>query len=100
MSRGGASAPRVGGAHLRAAAQGLAVPLGAYLLITLVLPALRGAAARAEFWRHAAWVVGACLLLVALCAAAAAADAWLRARLGARAVGPSSREPFDRSAVP
>ena len=38
----------------------LCVPLGAYILITLVLPALNGAAARVEFWHHAAVVLAAC----------------------------------------
>ena len=38
----------------------LFVPLGAYILITLVMPALNGAAARVEFWHHAAVVLAAC----------------------------------------
>jgi hypothetical protein len=38
----------------------LTVPIAVYLAVTLALPALNGAATRAEFWRHAAWVTGAC----------------------------------------
>jgi hypothetical protein len=35
----------------------LLVPLGCYLGVTLVLPALHGALARADFLRHAVFVV-------------------------------------------
>ena len=38
----------------------LAIPLGAYLVITLVLPALNGAALQPAFWAHAAFVLCAC----------------------------------------
>lgn len=51
------------GALLRARARRvrwLAIPLAAYLVITLVLPAANGAAARAEFVTHATWVLAAC----------------------------------------
>ena len=41
-------------------ADSLLVPLAAYVLITLVLPALNGAAAHAAFWHHAAIVLAAC----------------------------------------
>ncbi len=42
------------------------VPLAAYLAITLVLPAANGAATRADFVRHAAWVIGGCAVMVAI----------------------------------
>lgn len=38
----------------------IAVPLAAYLVITLLLPALNGAAARPEFAMHALWVLALC----------------------------------------
>jgi len=44
----------------------MAVPITAYLLITLVFPIANGAAARASFVRHAAWVLGGCLAAVAV----------------------------------
>jgi hypothetical protein len=44
----------------------LAIPLAAYLLVTLILPAANGAAARADFAHHALWVVGACAAVVAI----------------------------------
>lgn len=47
-------------------ARWLAVPLAAYLIITLVLPAANGAAARTDFVRHAAWVVAACVTVVGI----------------------------------
>lgn len=43
----------------------LAVPIAAYLLITLVLPAANGAASHDEFAHHAMWVVLGCALVVA-----------------------------------
>jgi len=43
----------------------LAVPILAYLVITLVLPAANGAASRDEFAHHAMWVVLGCALVVA-----------------------------------
>ncbi|MEO6775377.1 MAG: hypothetical protein ABI467_20610 [Kofleriaceae bacterium] len=42
----------------------LAVPIAAYLTITLVLPAANGAATRREFAHHAMWVVLGCALVV------------------------------------
>ena len=42
----------------------LAVPIGAYLVITLVLPAANGAASHHEFLHHAMWVVLGCALVV------------------------------------
>lgn len=44
----------------------LTIPLAAYLVITLVFPALNGAAGRAEFWRHAAWITGACAAVLGI----------------------------------
>lgn len=44
----------------------LAIPIGAYLVVTLVLPAANGAATRHEFIHHALWVVLGCALVVAL----------------------------------
>jgi hypothetical protein len=44
----------------------LAVPIAAYLVITLVLPAANGAATHHEFVHHAMWVVLGCALVVAL----------------------------------
>lgn len=41
-----------------------AIPVAAYLVITLGLPLLNGAAARGDFARHAAWVVSACVVVV------------------------------------
>ncbi len=51
----------------------LAIPLGAYLLITLILPAANGAIARGDFARHAAIVLGMCTLAIALVFAASTA---------------------------
>jgi exosortase K len=48
----------------------LAVPIGAYLLITLILPAANGAIARGDFARHAVIVLGMCTLAIALVFAA------------------------------
>jgi uncharacterized integral membrane protein len=42
----------------------LAVPIAAYLVITLVLPAANGAATRHEFAHHAMWVVLGCAVVV------------------------------------
>jgi len=44
----------------------LGVPLLAYLVITLVLPALNGAATRSDFAHHATWVLGVCIALVGI----------------------------------
>lgn len=42
------------------------VPITAYLVITLALPIANGAAARHDFVRHAAWVVGGCIAVIAV----------------------------------
>jgi exosortase K len=42
-------------------ARWIAIPVGAYLAITLGLPLVHGAAARADFAGHAMWVLGGCL---------------------------------------
>ena len=44
----------------------MAVPIVAYLVITLGLPIANGAASRGEFVRHATYVVAGCLAVVAL----------------------------------
>lgn len=44
----------------------MAVPIAAYLLITLVFPIANGAATRASFVPHAAWVLGGCIAAVAV----------------------------------
>ncbi len=44
----------------------LAVPLGAYILITLVMPLANGAAQRDDFMRHATTVLAVCVALLAL----------------------------------
>jgi len=43
----------------------LKVPIAAYLVITLGLPVLHGAARRADFVGHALWVLAGCGLVVA-----------------------------------
>ena len=50
----------------------LKVPIAAYLVITLVLPLLHGAAKRADFVGHALWVLAACGLVVGATLAVAA----------------------------
>ena len=50
----------------------LKVPIAAYLVITLVLPLLHGAAKRADFIPHALWVLAACGLVVGAVLAIAA----------------------------
>lgn len=47
----------------------LAVPIAAYLIITLGLPAAHGAARQARFATHAMWVVLGCAIIVAVIAA-------------------------------
>ena len=47
-------------------ARWIAIPVGAYLAITLVLPLVHGAAARADFTDHARWVLGGCLAVATL----------------------------------
>ena len=50
----------------------LKVPIAAYLVITLVLPLLHGAAKSADFVGHALWVLAACGLVVGAALAVAA----------------------------
>ena len=50
----------------------LKVPIAAYLVITLGLPVLHGAARRADFVSHALWVLAGCALVVAAALAVAA----------------------------
>ena len=47
-------------------ARWMAIPLAAYLVITLLLPAANGAAGRADFVRHAAFVLAGCVAAVAV----------------------------------
>lgn len=68
------------------AARALAAAIGAYLAIALAVPALRGAAGRPGFARHAAWVLGGCAILAGVAAAAAAIR-----RLARRGPSESSR---------
>jgi hypothetical protein len=42
----------------------LKVPIAAYLVITVVLPLLHGAARRADFFAHVRWVLAGCGLVV------------------------------------
>ena len=44
----------------------MAVPLAAYLAITLGFPLANGAAVRSGFVHHAAWVIGGCAA-IAIC---------------------------------
>ena len=39
----------------------LLVPIGAYLVVTLVLPIANGAAARADFVRHTVYILAGCV---------------------------------------
>jgi hypothetical protein len=45
----------------------LTVPLGAYVVITLVLPLANGAANRRDFAHHALWVLGGCVAVLGIC---------------------------------
>jgi hypothetical protein len=69
----------------------VAVPMIAYLAITLALPLANGAARRGDFARHAGWVLGGCLAMVVVIIVGAAA--WELARAALRRVvnnrGPS-----------
>jgi hypothetical protein len=42
----------------------MAVPIAAYLVITLVLPIANGAAGRTDFAHHAMWVLLGCSLVI------------------------------------
>ena len=44
----------------------MAMPIAAYLIITLGLPMANGAGARAEFGHHAGWVAAGCAVVVGL----------------------------------
>jgi hypothetical protein len=55
----------------------LAVPIAAYLVITLGLPAAHGAARQARFATHAMWVVLGCAIIVAVIVAVIAASSAL-----------------------
>ena len=54
---------------MRDNARWLAVPIAAYLVITLALPAAHGAAGNARFATHAMWVMLGCAIVVAVVAA-------------------------------
>jgi hypothetical protein len=69
----------------------LALPLAAYLVITLAVPAAGGAVTQAAFWRHAVWVLCGCLAVLVLSAAAQVVWARARGRLAAR--GPAGGAP-------
>jgi hypothetical protein len=49
----------------------MAVPLAAYLVITLGLPLANAGTIRREFVRHAGWVLAGCLAMVAIALAGA-----------------------------
>jgi hypothetical protein len=42
----------------------MAIPITAYLVITLALPLANGAAVHGNFTHHAAWVFGGCAVVV------------------------------------
>jgi hypothetical protein len=44
----------------------LGVPLAAYVVVTLILPAATGAAVEHAFFHHAAWVLAGCVAAVAV----------------------------------
>ena len=46
----------------------LALPLVAYVAITVALPAANGAARRTDFAKHAAFVLGGCVAILAIVA--------------------------------
>jgi hypothetical protein len=50
----------------------LTVPLGAYVVITLLLPIANGAGSRSDFGHHALWVLGSCVVVLGTCMAAGA----------------------------
>jgi hypothetical protein len=50
----------------------LTVPLGAYVVITLLLPIANGAASRNDFAHHAMWVLGSCTAVLGICMAVGA----------------------------
>jgi len=74
----------------------MAVPIAAYLAITLGLPLANGAAARPGFAGHAAWVVAGCAAIVVLALGAGAAADLVAA--GARRI--ARRFPSSRGAGP
>lgn len=57
--------------HRQRALHWLAIPLGAYVLITLVMPLANGAAQRDDFVRHATTVLAACVVVLAIASFAA-----------------------------
>ena len=67
----------------------LAVPIAAYLAITLVLPIANGAAGRTDFLFHAATILAGCGLVVATVAGVGAAWTITANKLRARRVLPS-----------
>jgi hypothetical protein len=44
----------------------MAVPIAAYLVVTIALPAANGAVQHGAFVRHAGWVVAGCAAIVAV----------------------------------
>jgi hypothetical protein len=70
----------------------MAVPIAAYLAITVVLPAANGAALRGDFARHTGWVVAGCVAAVAaVLLAGLAATGVARAARAARLAWSSRR---------
>jgi hypothetical protein len=65
----------------------MAVPISAYLVITLALPLAHGAAFRGGFVHHATWVLAGCILIAAAALIGGIALELIRAtiqRLGGR----------------
>lgn len=76
-----------------------AIPISAYLVITLLLPALNGATASPQFYRHALWVVAGCAVVLAVMSAIGKAQQLLsdaryqrRAAVGAELVVPKQQK--------
>lgn len=59
----------------------LTVPLGAYVVITLLLPIANGAARRNDFAHHAMWVLGSCIAVLGICMAVGALADLVRSTL-------------------
>ncbi len=51
----------------------MAIPIAAYLMITLGLPMANGAGTRAEFGHHALWVAAGCAVVLGLVVVASVA---------------------------
>jgi hypothetical protein len=54
------------------------LPICVYLVITVVLPALNGAAMSPGFWRHALWIFGGCAVVGVVMWALGTVVEWIR----------------------